>query len=187
MNDDNKKSKKHAESEDSEADDNDNETKKSTISDNEMFGFMGLIAKSDGKVSANAGTSNKSSGSFRIRLQMGKIEEDIIPSESGDNTSEGERKRERRAKRKVEIKEEAIINEELAAAGTGQGGASLRSFGSEINQLNDRVSSDYELDDLNFNLGTMTIEQDHDSGDESQSLNEKHKLKRTGNFALPID
>lgn len=46
--------------------------------------------------------------------------------------------------------------------------------------MNDRASTDYELDDLNFNLGHMTIEQEHDYDNDDEAIIENHKLKRTG-------
>lgn len=183
-----KKDKKGNDSED-ESDDNDDQKKSQTHTETEG-GFIGFFAKSDGQVSAHVGTSNKSSTSYRQILTMGKIDEDAPFSESGENS---ERKRERRLRKRVEIKDQEKGAEEKGAGGevqanqSGQnqekqptGVGSLHSFGSEINQLNDRASTDYELDDLNFNLGTMTIEQDHDDTDDQNSNSEKHKLKRTG-------
>jgi hypothetical protein len=145
-----------------------------------------LMVKSEGRLSGHVGTSNKSSGSFRNALVLGRIDEDALLSEGND--SERRREMEKRARKKLEFNEET--KEQLQRATPDQNqqnqlepiiGASQKSFGSDINQMNERDSTEYEIDDLNFNLGTMTIEQDHDYDDESDQIN-NHKLKRTGAF-----
>ena len=181
-----KEKKKHGNDSETDSDDNDDQKKSQTHTETDG-GLIGFFAKSDGQVSAHVGTSNKSSTSFRHVLTMGKIDEDAILSEG---EIESERKKERKLRKRVEIKDQEQTAEGGATSAqpgdgqTGQpqigGGTSLRSFGSDINQLNDRASTDYDLDDLNLNLGTMTIEQDHDDDDETNSASEKHKLKRTG-------
>jgi hypothetical protein len=163
--------------------------------------------KSEAVVSAQVGTSNKSSGSFRNINVLARISEDELLSGKFEGSDNRRKKRDRKKSIK-ETNEESDIRknsklsdqqndsyrqqdqtnqpklsnqQEQSTDPTQNKGASVKSFGSEINQLNDRASSDYDIDDLNFNLGTMTIEQDHDDEDET---NEKHKLKRTGIYLL---
>ena len=148
-----------------------------------------LMVKSEGRISGHVGTSNKSSGSFRNALVLGRIDEDALMSEGND--SERRRELERRARKKLEFNEEKKEQQQQRTTPDQNQqntlepivGASQKSFGSDINQLNDRDSTEYEIDDLNFNLGTMTIEQDHEFDDQTDEIN-NHKLKRTGVIKL---
>jgi len=161
--------------------------------------------KSEAVVSAQVGTSNKSSGSFRNINVLARISEDELLSGKFEGSDNRRKKRDRKKSIKESNEEsddrknskisdqqndsyrqqdqgnqpKLSNQQEQPTDPTQNNGASVKSFGSEINQLNDRASSDYDIDDLNFNLGTMTIEQDHDDEDET---NEKHKLKRTGMY-----
>lgn len=85
-----------------------NDENKSQIHDEEEGGEgadLGImLEKSEGRISGHVGTSNKSSGSFRIALVLGRIDEDALLSETND--SERRREQERRV-RKLEFNETA--------------------------------------------------------------------------------